>query len=740
MKIHRTVQTNSQQRITEIAEIISELRDPMKAEEEEKMDDVKQEESEEEAEAEEMSKAEKDRMLSKENSKRVDIGKLVVKLDELKDDLEKAIRAKEFLKAQDLQLEIDETEDKISSLQEELALLIVPRSIERKVKTKKKTALEEEPKEASQTQKEDPQIIHKCLVMLFQLMQSPDITSLNATLQTFLDEFVMTSLSSVNHDIKMAALKALGTFSLRSLDMAKRHILLFSQIALVDVVTIRVTALEVIFDLLMLFGMPAFIDQEDTIFESQNSSMLNTSIGTCNNPVVARLSELLDDRDLEVRTKVTEGLCKLLLSKVITSSKLFTRLILMWYNPVTDANGKLRHILGAFLPLYASLSKENQDSIAEAFMPTLKTLGSAPVTSPLNEVDMDDVGMFFISLTQREFLQSQEADLDNLHDGLAYSICNQIIAEPLSFHVKLYSKFLASLIISSDDSSKLRDKLALKNLEKFEKRVTLFWEQNPDPQPPSNVQDQNEPANTLNNTTKLLKKRQLFSQTCNTLLEDSNEVDTDDNVFATPKTKVTKITGEMEITRVEESPVLDKDSEEDNEEIVSGNIANARKVIDLSDGDEEFPVTTSTQLQSTQIEQPSSSKRSARRLNSSTEASSVSESSEDDKMPQKRSAKGKLKKPVEPSKPQRKSRRLDSSTGTESDNSPAAKPQRKSKRLDISVATTESDNSPASKPQRKSKRLDSSTATESDNSSVSSAATRGNTKKRSTRKPRRLED
>ena len=41
------------------------------------------------------------------------------------------------------------------------------------------------------------------------------------------------------------------------------------------------------------------------------------------------LGELLDDRDLEVRTKVAEGLCKLMMSKVITSSKLFTRLILV---------------------------------------------------------------------------------------------------------------------------------------------------------------------------------------------------------------------------------------------------------------------------------------------------------------------------------------------------------------------------------------------------------------------------
>ena len=81
--------------------------------------------------------------------------------------------------------------------------------------------------------------------------------------------------------------------------------------------------------------------------------------------------------------QVTEGLCKLMLSKVITSAKLFTRLILMWYNPVTESHGKLRHILGAFFPLYGSLSHDNQTSIEESFMPTLKTLFSAPGKNPL---------------------------------------------------------------------------------------------------------------------------------------------------------------------------------------------------------------------------------------------------------------------------------------------------------------------------------------------------------------------
>ena len=64
--------------------------------------------------------------------------------------------------------------------------------------------------------------------------------------------------------------------------------------------------------------------------------------------------------------------------------------------------------MGGFFPLYASIAKENQDTIEEAFLPTLKTLSSAPVTSPLNEVDLEDVGLFLIQLTDRGFLQNQD--------------------------------------------------------------------------------------------------------------------------------------------------------------------------------------------------------------------------------------------------------------------------------------------------------------------------------------------
>ena len=135
-------------------------------------------------------------------------------------------------------------------------------------------------------------------------------------------------------------------------------------------------------DLLMWHGLPAFITQEkefrevdeisniDSLLESELSDTatykdghrltqadLNSQGG---NSVVAILSKLLDDQDLEIRTKVAEGLCKLLMIGSINSAKLFQRLILMWYNPLAESDGKLRHILGTFFPLYASMSRANQ--------------------------------------------------------------------------------------------------------------------------------------------------------------------------------------------------------------------------------------------------------------------------------------------------------------------------------------------------------------------------------------------
>ncbi len=57
-------------------------------------------------------------------------------------------------------------------------------------------------------------------------------------------------------------------------------------------------------------------------------------------------------------------MCKLLMVGAISSPRLLQRLILMWYNPLADSDCKMRHILGTFFPLYASVCRANQVNAA----------------------------------------------------------------------------------------------------------------------------------------------------------------------------------------------------------------------------------------------------------------------------------------------------------------------------------------------------------------------------------------
>ena len=156
------------------------------------------------------------------------------------------------------------------------------------------------------------------------------------------------------------------------MDAARRHLLLILQIAHLDTPDVRITALNVIYDLLMWHGLPSFItnspidkanaengddsnqsdggrlyqDDELSNLESalesdQVSSLTQKQFETHGgNSVVAILSQLLDDPDIEIRTRVAEGLCKLMMCGAIVSPKLSTRLILVLYNPTTEADGK----------------------------------------------------------------------------------------------------------------------------------------------------------------------------------------------------------------------------------------------------------------------------------------------------------------------------------------------------------------------------------------------------------------
>lgn len=141
---------------------------------------------------------------------------------------------------------------------------------------------------------------------------------------------------------------------------------------------------------------------------------------------------------------------------------------------MTESDSKLRHILGTFFPLYSSMSKTHQLAMEAAFVPTMKILFDAPVTSPLAEIDTEDVGMFFVHLTREDMLQSFDPDkkcssilessTTSVHDSMAMTVCNEILSTPDSFHTKVLIKILTSLALTHNNYVNLKELKVLSEL------------------------------------------------------------------------------------------------------------------------------------------------------------------------------------------------------------------------------------------------------------------------------------
>ena len=141
---------------------------------------------------------------------------------------------------------------------------------------------------------------------------------------------------------------------------------------------------------------------------------------------------------------------------------------------MTESDSKLRHILGTFFPLYSSMSRTHQLAVEAAFVPTMKILFDAPVTSPLAEIDTEDVGMFFVHLTREDMLQSFDPDkkcssilessTTSVHDSMAMTVCNEILSTPDSFHTKVLIKILTSLALTHNNYVNLKELKVLSEL------------------------------------------------------------------------------------------------------------------------------------------------------------------------------------------------------------------------------------------------------------------------------------
>ncbi|KAL4843378.1 hypothetical protein H8958_011390 [Nasalis larvatus] len=357
--------------------------------------------------------------------KELKMAEIKVKLIEAKEALENCITLQDFNRASELKEEIKALEDaRINLLKETEQLEIKEVHIE----------------------KNDAETLQKCLILCYELLKQMSIsTGLSATMNEIIESLVLQ----------------------------------------IDDVTIKISALKAIFDQLMMFGIEPFktkkvetLHCEGTEINSddEQESKEVEETATAKN-VLKLLSDFLDSEVSELRTGAAEGLAKLMFSGLLVSSRILSRLILLWYNPVTEEDVRLRHCLGVFFPVFAYASRTNQECFEEAFLPTLQTLANAPASSPLAEIDITNVAELLIDLTRPSGLNpqtktSQDYQALTVHDNLAMKICNEILTSPCSPEIRVYTKALSSLELSSHLA---KDLLVLLNeiLEQVKDRTCL---------------------------------------------------------------------------------------------------------------------------------------------------------------------------------------------------------------------------------------------------------------------------
>uniref|UniRef100_A0A7N5P569 Non-SMC condensin I complex subunit G n=1 Tax=Ailuropoda melanoleuca TaxID=9646 RepID=A0A7N5P569_AILME len=407
------------------------------------------------------------------DNKRTQImAEIKVKLIEAKEALENCINLQDFNKASELKEEIKALEDaKINLLKETEQLEIKEVHIE----------------------KNDVETLQKCLILCYELLKQMSTSSgIGATMNGIIESLILPGIVSVHPVIRNLAVLCLGCCGLQNQDFASKHFVLLLQVLQIDDVTIKISALRAIFDQLMTFGIEPFKTKKIKALQSEDAE-INTDgdqefkeaeeeTATAKN-VLKLLSDFLDSEVSELRTGAAEGLAKLMFSGLLVSSRILSRLILLWYNPVTEEDVRLRHCLGVFFPMFAYASRTNQECFEEAFLPTLQTLGSAPSSSPLAEVDITNVAELLVDLTRPSGLNpkaknSQDYQALSVHDNLAIKICNEILACPCSPEIRVYTKALGSLELSSNLAQDLlvlldeileqvKDRTCLRALEKI---------------------------------------------------------------------------------------------------------------------------------------------------------------------------------------------------------------------------------------------------------------------------------
>jgi len=242
-----------------------------------------------------------------------------------------------------------------------------------------------------------------------------------------------------NAMVRGAAVRVLALLCVLDRQEAEQRLPLLLVHVQSDQPPIKKVALEGLIDVLMMFGINA-------VAGGDADTVLNTVVG------------LIDDADGDLQTVAVEGLARLMFSGRITESTLLSRLLILYFNPVTEDLARLRQCLAVFFPAFAFSSSANQMLFAEIFADCIKTLLKAPRSSPLSQVLPLKVAQFMVYLTDpRSLMASVEVVIGQLspHATIAQAVVTEVLHGDRSDD-KVYGRVLTLLHADAADQTTVR--------------------------------------------------------------------------------------------------------------------------------------------------------------------------------------------------------------------------------------------------------------------------------------------
>ncbi|OWB75857.1 hypothetical protein B5S32_g4 [[Candida] boidinii] len=217
-------------------------------------------------------------------------------------------------------------------------------------------------KESEQLQQLSPDVMIECLTIarrMLQLLNEP--IKENISVNSLIPTLIHPAVRRTETEIRELSLICLGLCCILDKELAINSMFLYGVCVSKGEDSLKITALQVICDLLSIHGT--------SILESDTPNSVDSL-------AIAKLyyRTLRDDSKKDVQAASGESLYKLFLSDILSEDELFESTLLAYFNPSINNNEKLKQCLSFCIPVYSFSHVSHQDRVSRVVCDTLVRL------------------------------------------------------------------------------------------------------------------------------------------------------------------------------------------------------------------------------------------------------------------------------------------------------------------------------------------------------------------------------